>query len=127
MKKSRKRKLSAIIILTLIILIIASVVIIKDRNLLSGKHRIYIIADNVAGLNAKDAVMIKGMEVGTVKEISFMEIKLDPRFPADKVQSAIASIAGDEFQVKNRQQQNAIFYRVMKSEKWHTALETYHS
>ena len=51
-------------------------------------------------------------------EASFLEIKLDPRFPADKVQSGIASIAGDNFQVKNRQQQNAIFYRVMKSEKW---------
>lgn len=52
------------------------------------------------------------------KEISFMEIKLDPRFPADKVQSSITSVAGENYHVKNRQQQNAIFYRVMKSEKW---------
>lgn len=51
-------------------------------------------------------------------EISFMEIKLDPGYPPDKVQSAISSIAGDDLQVKNRQQQNAVFYRVMKSEKW---------
>jgi lipoprotein-releasing system permease protein len=52
------------------------------------------------------------------KEISFMEIKLDPRYPPDQVQSAISSIAGDHLQVKNREQQNALFYRVMKSEKW---------
>ena len=52
------------------------------------------------------------------REISFMEIKLNPRYPADKVQSAITSIAGNDFLVRNREQQNAVFYRVMKSEKW---------
>ena len=52
------------------------------------------------------------------KEISFLEIKLDPQFPPDRVQDEVIHILGEELQVKNRQQQNALFYRVMKSEKW---------
>jgi lipoprotein-releasing system permease protein len=52
------------------------------------------------------------------KEVSFQEVKLDPRFPADQVQDEIIGIMGRGFQVKNREQQNALFYRVMKSEKW---------
>lgn len=52
------------------------------------------------------------------QEVSFLEIKLDPRFPADKVQEEIIAIMGMDFHVKNRQQQNELFYRVMKSEKW---------
>jgi lipoprotein-releasing system permease protein len=52
------------------------------------------------------------------KEVSFLEVKLDPRFPADQVQDDIIAIMGGGFHVKNREQQNALFYRVMKSEKW---------
>ena len=51
-------------------------------------------------------------------EVSFLEIKLDPGFPADRVQEQITAIIGQDFHVKNRQQQNELFYRVMKSEKW---------
>ncbi len=51
-------------------------------------------------------------------EVSFLEIKLDPGFAADKVQEQITAIVGQDFHVKNRQQQNELFYRVMKSEKW---------
>jgi lipoprotein-releasing system permease protein len=51
-------------------------------------------------------------------ENTFLEVKLDPAFPADQVQKEIEELAGDRFQVKNRQQQNELFYRVMKSEKW---------
>jgi len=51
-------------------------------------------------------------------EVSFLEIKLDPGFAADKVQQQITAIVGPGFYVKNRQQQNELFYRVMKSEKW---------
>lgn len=51
-------------------------------------------------------------------ENTFLEVKLDPAFPADQVQEEIEELAGDRFQVKNRQQQNELFYRVMKSEKW---------
>ncbi len=51
-------------------------------------------------------------------EVSFLEIKLDQRFPADRVREEIFAIMGVDFHVKNRQQQNELFYRVMKSEKW---------
>jgi lipoprotein-releasing system permease protein len=51
-------------------------------------------------------------------EVSFLEVKLDPRFPADRVQDEIIAIMGDHYSVKNSQQQNELFYRVMKSEKW---------
>ena len=51
-------------------------------------------------------------------EVSFLEVKLDPDFPPESVQAEITSIMGQGFHVKNREQQNALFYRVMKSEKW---------
>lgn len=51
-------------------------------------------------------------------ENTFLELKLDPAFPADQIQKEIEGIVGDRYQVKNRQQQNELFYRVMKSEKW---------
>ena len=50
--------------------------------------------------------------------VSFLEVKLDPAFPAERVQEEIKSLIGKGFHVKNREQQNALFYRVMKSEKW---------
>jgi lipoprotein-releasing system permease protein len=51
-------------------------------------------------------------------EVTFLEIKLDPRFQPDMVQHEIEGLMGGGFHVKNRQQQNELFYRVMKSEKW---------
>ncbi len=51
-------------------------------------------------------------------EVSFLEVRLDPNFPPDQVQKEIAALLGEEFQVKNREQQNELFYRVMRSEKW---------
>jgi lipoprotein-releasing system permease protein len=51
-------------------------------------------------------------------ENTFLEIKLNPDYSVDDVQKQIIEIAGDSYQVKNREQQNALFYRVMKSEKW---------
>ena len=51
-------------------------------------------------------------------EVSCLEIKLDHGFPADGVQQDIMDLMGEGFHVKNREQQNALFYRVMKSEKW---------
>ncbi|HER08416.1 MAG TPA: FtsX-like permease family protein [Bacteroides sp.] len=51
-------------------------------------------------------------------EISFLEIKLDPNYQIQKVQEKIKGIMGEGFHVKNRQEQNELFYRVMKSEKW---------
>jgi lipoprotein-releasing system permease protein len=51
-------------------------------------------------------------------EVSFLELKLNPQFQSELVQHEIESIMGSDFHVKNRQQQNELFYRVMKSEKW---------
>ena len=52
------------------------------------------------------------------KEVSFLELKLHPDFPPDQVQKEIAVLLGNDFEVKNREQQNELFYRVMRSEKW---------
>lgn len=52
------------------------------------------------------------------REVTFLELKLDPEFPQESVQHEIESIMGEGYAVKNRQQQNELFYRVMKSEKW---------
>lgn len=51
-------------------------------------------------------------------EVSFLEVKLDPSFQAGQVQDRIEDLLGADYEVKNREQQNALFYRVMKSEKW---------
>ena len=51
-------------------------------------------------------------------EVSSLEVKLDPESAANDVQAEIAAILGKGFHVRNREQQNALFYRVMKSEKW---------
>ncbi len=53
-----------------------------------------------------------------LSEVSHLEVKLDPGFPADGVQKEIQALMGEGFQVKNREQQNELFYRVMRSEKW---------
>lgn len=52
------------------------------------------------------------------REVSFLEIRLDPAYPPGRVQEEIAALMGEGFQVKNRQQQNELFYKVMRSEKW---------
>ncbi len=51
-------------------------------------------------------------------EVTFLEVKLDPSYPAEQVQDKIAAVAGGAYHIKNREQQNALFYRVMKTEKW---------
>ncbi|MFO7668089.1 MAG: FtsX-like permease family protein [Bacteroidales bacterium] len=51
-------------------------------------------------------------------EVTFLEVKLDPSFPAEQVQKEIVTLTGKEYHVKNREQQNALFYRVMRAEKW---------
>jgi len=61
-----------------------------------------VIADNVSGLNVKDAVIIKGMKVGHVKDISFIEdssarlvvlLKIDKEINIPKGSSAKISIS----------------------------------
>jgi lipoprotein-releasing system permease protein len=51
-------------------------------------------------------------------EVSSLEVKLDPEYETEEVQAEIISVLGKGFHVRNREQQNAVFYRVMKSEKW---------
>jgi len=51
-------------------------------------------------------------------EVSSLELKLEPDHDALEVQEEIIALVGENFQVKNRAQQNELFYRVMRSEKW---------
>ena len=51
-------------------------------------------------------------------QVTHLEVKLDPDFPVEEVQQQIQALLGEDFQVKNRQQLNEMFYRVMRSEKW---------
>jgi lipoprotein-releasing system permease protein len=51
-------------------------------------------------------------------EVTHLEVKLDPSIPSEEVRQEILSLMGEGFHVKNREQQNEIFYKVMKSEKW---------
>lgn len=51
-------------------------------------------------------------------EVSSIEIKLDPEFDSKTTQKEIIDLLGEDFLVQNRAQQNEMFYRVMKSEKW---------
>ena len=52
------------------------------------------------------------------EEVTFLELKLDPSFSAEQVQNEIIAVAGEDYHVKNREQQNALFYQVMRTEKW---------
>ncbi len=51
-------------------------------------------------------------------EVSALEIKLKEGADEEKVQSQIKKILPANFEVKTRYQQNEMFYRIMKSEKW---------
>ena len=51
-------------------------------------------------------------------EASAVEIKLDPSFDPNATQEKISEILGENFLVQNRTQQNEVFYKVMRSEKY---------
>ena len=51
-------------------------------------------------------------------EVTSEEIGLAPNADWNKIQEQIINIAGDKFSVKNRFQQQALLYKIMKSEKW---------
>ena len=51
-------------------------------------------------------------------EVSYIEVKLNPDFDPKNVQKKISELLGEDFLVQNRAQQNELFYRVMKSEKY---------
>lgn len=51
-------------------------------------------------------------------EVSAIELKLQDGIDKDLARQEIERILGEEFIVKDRNQQNELFYRIMKSEKW---------
>ena len=55
---------------------------------------------------------------GYSREVSSLEIKLDNYSGYAEVQKEVQKLFGDQFVVKNRFQQNQIFYQTMETEKW---------
>jgi len=51
-------------------------------------------------------------------EVSALELKINPEFDQKEVKKEIQNILGSEYVVKNRYEQNELFYKIMKSEKW---------
>ena len=51
-------------------------------------------------------------------EVSALEIKLKDRANEESVQNQIKKLLPQNFEVKTRYEQNEMFYRIMKSEKW---------
>lgn len=51
-------------------------------------------------------------------EVSAIEIMVSPNADIDKIQSQINELTGNEFEIKNRYQQNDLIYKIMNSEKW---------
>jgi lipoprotein-releasing system permease protein len=56
--------------------------------------------------------------LGYQDEVSAVELKLRPGTDIDFFQEEIKKLTGNEFLVQNRNDQNALFYRIMRSEKW---------
>lgn len=52
------------------------------------------------------------------KEVSALEIRLKDYGKVDKVQKELQELLGTGFTLKNRYQQNELFYKIMRSEKW---------
>ncbi|HEY0029311.1 MAG TPA: FtsX-like permease family protein [Bacteroidia bacterium] len=50
-------------------------------------------------------------------EVTSIEISLKPGADKKQIQKQIASLLGDQFEVKNREQQNAVLFKTMESEK----------
>lgn len=55
-------------------------------------------------------------------EVSALEVKLAPGIQTAQVIETIRQTCGDNFVVKDRYQQNEVFYRIMRTEKWATFL-----
>jgi len=51
-------------------------------------------------------------------EATGIELRLSPDADTDAVQEEVQEILGDKFEVKNRFQQQALLYKIMRSEKW---------
>ncbi len=55
---------------------------------------------------------------GYTHELSALEIKLRPGADAARVKEEVARVMGPAFVVKDRYEQQALLYRIMKTEKW---------
>lgn len=51
-------------------------------------------------------------------KVSALEVKIMPGVEEKQIRKEISAITGDGFNVLNRYQQNELFYRIMRSEKW---------
>ncbi len=51
-------------------------------------------------------------------QINMLEIKLTSNARSDAIKEAVAGILGKEYSVKDRYQQNEVFYKTMQAEKW---------
>jgi len=52
------------------------------------------------------------------KQITGLDIGIAKGADAERIQNRITQLSGDKFNVKNRYQQQAMLYKIMKSEKW---------
>ena len=55
---------------------------------------------------------------GYDKQVSYLEVEINKNADTRKLQSEIEKIAGTDFIVKNRLQQNEVLYKIMSTEKW---------
>ncbi|MGC9471003.1 MAG: FtsX-like permease family protein [Bacteroidales bacterium] len=51
-------------------------------------------------------------------EITSLELKVNPAFSETTVQNELTALAGEQYSVQNRFQQQELLYRIMRSEKW---------
>ena len=51
-------------------------------------------------------------------EVSSLELRLEPEADQGTIQGRIQSLLGDQFVIQNRNEQNELFYKIMRSEKW---------
>lgn len=56
--------------------------------------------------------------MGYTGQVTALEVKLAPGARTAPVQEDIETLMGGDYTVKNRYQQNELFYRIMRSEKW---------
>jgi lipoprotein-releasing system permease protein len=52
------------------------------------------------------------------KQVTALELKVFPGADVDNIQNEVKAILGKKFAVKNRYEQQELFYKIMKSEKW---------
>lgn len=52
------------------------------------------------------------------KEVTSLEVYLQPQFVTDEAQQKIQQMLGDKYVVKNKVEQHELLYKIMKSEKW---------